>query len=181
MDAFGRMVRAGRELIAHTSATIGPDAPDPARRFSGNGLECQSCHLQAGTKKFGLPLAGVWGVFPQFIGRENEVRTLEERINGCLERSMNGRTLPTDSAEMKAMLAYIRFISADAPTGASVEGRGAPALPLPLTASSPARGAAVYAANCASCHQPNGQGLRLSATDAAEQGHRCSATRLMAG
>ena len=94
MDAFGQTVRAGRDLIVHTAATIGPDAADPAMRFSGNGLECQSCHLNAGTTKFGLPLAGVWGVFPLFIGRENEVRTLEERINGCMERSMNGRALP---------------------------------------------------------------------------------------
>ena len=82
MDIFGRTVRAGRDLIVHTAATIGPDAPDPARRYSGNGLECESCHLDAGTKKFGLPLAGIWGVFPLFIGRENEVRTLEDRING---------------------------------------------------------------------------------------------------
>jgi thiosulfate dehydrogenase len=76
MDIFGQTVRAGRDLIVYTSATIGPDAADPAMRYAGNGLECQSCHQDAGTKKFGLPLAGVWGVFPLFIGRENEVRTL---------------------------------------------------------------------------------------------------------
>jgi thiosulfate dehydrogenase len=63
-DVFGQMVRTGRDLIVHTAATIGPDAADPAKRFSGNGLECQSCHLDAGTIRFGLPLAGVWGVFP---------------------------------------------------------------------------------------------------------------------
>ena len=131
MDPFGRTVRAGRDLIVHTAAMIGPDAADPALRFSGNGLECQSCHLNAGTTKFGLPLAGVWGVFPLFIGRENEVRTLEERINGCMERSMNGRALPLDGPEMKAMLAYIRFISAGVPTGHSAEGRATPPLPLP--------------------------------------------------
>ena len=102
MDAFGRTVRLGRDLIVNTAATIGPDASDPAKEFSGNGLECQSCHLDAGTKKFGLPLAGVWGLFTQFIGRENEVRTLEDRINGCMERSMNGRTLQLDGREMKA-------------------------------------------------------------------------------
>src|SRR6201987_1246100 len=124
MDAFGRTVRVGRDLIGTTGATIGPEASDPAKRFSGNGLECQSCHLDAGTKKFGLPLAGVWGLFPQFIGRENEVRTLEDRIDGCMERSMNGRALPSDGPEMKAMLTYIRFISAGVPTGRSAEGRG---------------------------------------------------------
>lgn len=172
MDAFGKTVRAGRDLIANTAATIGPDAPDPAKRYAGNGLECQNCHLEAGTKKFGLPLAGIWGVFPLFIGRENEVRTLEERINGCMERSMNGRALPADGPEMKAMLAYIRFISANTPTGQSPTGRSTPPLPLPKTAADPARGAKVYAETCAICHQPNGQGLRLSAEDAAATKHR---------
>ena len=111
-DAFGRTVRSGRDLIVKTSSMIGPDAPDPAMRYSGNGLDCQSCHLKAGTQRFGLPLAGIWGLFPQYIARENEVRTLEERINGCMERSMNGNALPLDGPEMKAMLTFIRFISA---------------------------------------------------------------------
>jgi len=61
--------------------------------YSGNGLDCQSCQLQADTQRFGLPLAGIWGVFRQYIAQENEVRTLEERINGCMERSINGRAL----------------------------------------------------------------------------------------
>ena len=172
MDAFGRTVRAGRDLIVHTVETIGPDAKDPAKRYSGNGLECQSCHLDAGTKKFGLPLAGVWGVFPMFIAREDEVRTLAERINGCMERSMNGRPLPVDGPEMKAMLTYIRFVSSGVPTGRSAEGRSVPVLPLPTVASDPSHGAQVFAANCAACHQPDGQGLRWSAADAAKQGHR---------
>ncbi len=92
-DIYGRTVRRGRDLITRTSSLIGPDAADPAMRFAGNGLDRQSCHLQAGTQQFGLPLAGVWGVFPQYIGRENELRTLEERVNGCMERSMNGRAM----------------------------------------------------------------------------------------
>jgi thiosulfate dehydrogenase len=171
MDTFGKTVRYGQDLIIHTDATIGPDAADPARRFSGNGLECQSCHLNAGTKKFGLPLAGVWGLFPQFVAREDEVRTLEERINGCMERSMNGRALPVDGPEMKAMLAYIRFISAAVPTGHAAEGRGAPPLPLPATASDPKHGAVVFAETCSACHQPDGQGMRRDAADA-DQRHR---------
>jgi len=172
MDAFGVTVRAGRDLIEHTAATIGPDAKDPAKRYSGNGLECQSCHLEAGTKKYGLPLAGIWGVFPLFIGRENEVRTLEDRINGCMERSMNGRALPATGPEMKAMLTYIRFISSGVPTGRSAEGRGAPPLALPSGASDPQNGAKVYTEVCAVCHQAQGQGVRWPAADAAEQRHR---------
>jgi thiosulfate dehydrogenase len=171
-DGFGRSVRYGRDLISHTSALIGPDAADPSMRYSGNGLECQSCHLEAGTRRFGLPLAGAWAVFPTFIGRENEVRTLEERINGCMERSMNGRSLPEGGSEMKAMLAYIRYISDGVPVGKPALGRGIPALLLPGKASDPQHGAEVFETQCASCHQPDGHGKRLDAVEATQERRR---------
>jgi len=171
-DSLGRTIRYGHDLIANTAALIGPDAADPARRYAGNGLDCQSCHLDAGTRRFGLPLAGVWGVFPTFIARENEVRTLAQRIDGCMERSLNGRALPPGGPEMTAMLAYIRFISGTAPAGAGPVGRGVPPLALPNRAADPAHGAALYQEHCAQCHQQNGQGLRLSAADAADSRRR---------
>lgn len=171
-DILAQTIRRGRDLISKTSSLIGPDAQDPAMRFAGNGLTCQSCHLQAGTQQYGLPLAGVWGVFPQYIGRENEVRTLEERVNGCMERSMNGHALPVDGPDMKAILTYIRYISGPQQVGKSLEGRGAPPLPLPERAADPERGRQVYAETCAACHGADGQGQRLEAADAAEQGKR---------
>ena len=171
-DAFGRTVRQGRDLIVKTSSLIGPDAPDPAKRYAGNGLDCQSCHLNAGTQRFGLPLAGVWGVFPTYIARENEVRTLEERINGCMERSMNGHALPVDGPEMKAMLSYIRFISAPEKVGQPLDGRGAPPLALPDKPADPNHGRQVFTANCAACHGADGQGQRLDPAEAKETGRR---------
>ena len=171
-DALGRTVRRGRDLIVKTSSLIGPDAPDPAMRYSGNGLDCQSCHLQAGTQRFGLPLAGVWGVFPTYIARENEIRTLEERINGCMERSMNGRVLPVGGPEMKAMLSYIQFISTSEKVGTSLDGRGAPPLPLTERAGDPVHGRQVFTATCAVCHGADGQGQRLEPAEAKESGRR---------
>jgi thiosulfate dehydrogenase len=171
-DALGRTVRRGRDLIVKTSSLIGPDAADPAMRYSGNGLDCQSCHLQAGTQRFGLPLAGVWGVFPTYIARENEIRTLEERINGCMERSMNGRALPVGGAEMKAMLTYIQFVSASEKVGKPLEGRGAPPLPLPEKAADLTHGHQVFTAICAVCHGADGQGQRLEPAEAKDSGRR---------
>jgi thiosulfate dehydrogenase len=171
-DAFGRTVRYGRDLIVKTSSMIGPDAPDPAKRYGGNGLDCQSCHLRAGTQRFGLPLAGIWGLFPLYIARENEVRTLEERINGCMERSMNGKALPLDGPEMKAMLTFIRFISAPEQVGQALDGRGAPTVPLPETAADPEHGAQVFAQNCLVCHGADGQGQRLDPEEAKAAGRR---------
>ena len=63
-DAHGRLVRRGRDLITATYAHIGPEVPDPAKRYAGNNLACGNCHLQAGTKKFGVALFGLFADYP---------------------------------------------------------------------------------------------------------------------
>src|SRR5262245_58808134 len=75
-DALGRVVKYGHALVTDTANQIGPAAPDAARRFAGNNLTCQNCHLQGGTQPYAMPLIGVWGQFPQYRGREGEVSTL---------------------------------------------------------------------------------------------------------
>jgi thiosulfate dehydrogenase len=161
--AYKDMVLYGRKLFNETYSVIGPEVADRNMRYSGNNLSCQSCHLDSGTQRFGLPVIGVYGSFPTYMAREDEVRTLEERIQGCMERSMNGRELPLGGKEMKAFLAYIQFLSTDIPVGKPTEGRGSPQLPLLDRAADPKRGAQVYEANCASCHQADGQGVRNGA------------------
>jgi thiosulfate dehydrogenase len=79
---------------------------------------------------------------------------------------MNGKPLPIDSREMKAMLAYLQFLSTDVPVGRALDGRGSPTLPLLARAADPARGATVYLNRCAACHQMNGQGMRNPADPA---------------
>jgi len=158
--AFKDMVVYGRKLFNETYSVMGPEVRDPAMRYSGNNLSCQSCHLGSGTQRFALPMVGVYGAFPTYMAREDEVRTLEERIQGCMERSMNGRELPLGGKEMKAFLAYIQFVSTNIPVGRATDGRGSPPLPLLERAADPRRGADVYASNCAVCHQADGQGKR---------------------
>jgi len=153
----------GRKLFNETYSVIGPEVSDTAMRFSGNNLSCQSCHLRSGTQRYAIPMIGVFGVFPLYIARENEVRTIEERIEGCMERSMNGRVLPIGGKEMKALVSYLQFLSTGVPVGKSPEGRGSPTLPLLARAADPKRGADVYEKNCALCHQANGQGQRKGA------------------
>ncbi|WP_084800092.1 c-type cytochrome [Bradyrhizobium sp. Ai1a-2] len=162
-DRWGKMVRFGRELTVATYAHLGPEAPDPAKRFAGNNLSCQSCHLQAGTKQFGLPFVGVLGDFPQYRSREGDVATLEDRVNGCMTRSLNGRALPVDSAEMKAFVAYIKFLSTGRPIGAKTSGRGVGRMPELARPADPSAGATVFAQSCAACHGDDGQGKRPGA------------------
>jgi thiosulfate dehydrogenase len=161
--AWKDTVLYGRKVFTETYSVIGPEVSDQSMRYAGNNLSCQSCHLQGGTQRFAIPMIGVYGLFPLYIGREDEVRTLEERIEGCMERSMNGRAIPLGGKEMKALLAYIQFLSTDVPVGKSLEGRGSPTLPLLARAADPKRGADLYQKNCAACHQPDGQGKRNGA------------------
>jgi thiosulfate dehydrogenase len=148
----------GEALIRRTYALVGPRVADAAMRFSGNNLACGACHLDSGRQRYALSLIGVADAYPRNMARENAVQTLEQRINGCFERSMNGRALPAGSREMTAMVAYIRFLSDAAP--AHMEGRGAPAVHLLERPADPVRGASVYAARCAVCHGANGAGVR---------------------
>jgi thiosulfate dehydrogenase len=156
-------VKYGHALFTDTVKQIGPAAKDPANRYSGNALTCQSCHLKGGSQPYASPLVGVWGQFPQFRGREGEVGTLEERVNGCFERSMNGKALPLDGREMKAFLAYMKWLSTGVPDAAKLVGAGTMPIKEPDRAADLAHGAQVYAKSCASCHGANGQGLRNEA------------------
>ncbi|RAI45047.1 c-type cytochrome [Rhodoplanes roseus] len=161
-DETGRLVRRGRDLVTATYAHIGPEVPDPAKRFAGNNLACGNCHLQAGTKKFGLPIYGLFEKFPQYSARAGAEITIEDRIDGCMTRSMNGRALPADSPEMKAFVAYVRFLSVGYPAGQPVSGLGTGSMPELDRAADPARGKVLYAKACLDCHNTDGQGLRRS-------------------
>ena len=159
-DDWGKTVRYGRDLITRTYALIGPEAADGGHRYAGNNLSCESCHLEAGTKQFGLPFQGVFADFPNYRARSGTVGTIEDRINGCMARSMNGRALPLDSPEMTAIVAYLKFLSTGRPVGAPTLGRGPGRMPELTRAADPVRGKVVYAQTCAACHGGNGEGQR---------------------
>ena len=161
-DAHGRLVRRGRDLITATYAYIGPEVADRSKRFAGNNLACGNCHLQAGTKKFGIPLFGLFGEFPHYSARSGAQMTIEDRFNSCMTRSMNGRALPATAPEMQAMVAYIKFLSTGLPPGELLPGLGTGKMPELDRPADPARGKAGYATACATCHWPNGAGIRRS-------------------
>jgi thiosulfate dehydrogenase len=159
-DPFGKLVKYGHALFTNTANEIGPAVSDLSKRFAGNNLACQNCHLQSGTQPYAMPLMGVWGQFPQYRGREGAVDSIEDRINGCLERSMNGRALPLESLEMKAFSSYMRWLSTGIPDGARLVGAGTLQIREPERAADPARGAEIYAQFCSACHGPDGSGMR---------------------
>ncbi len=161
-DAHGLQVRDGRDLITATYAYIGPNVTDASKRYAGNNLACTNCHLEAGTKKFGLPLFGLYGDFPQYSARTGAEISIEDRVNSCMTRSMNGRPLPVDSAEMQAVVAYIKFLSTGVAPDQRLPGLGTGHMPELNRAADPSRGQPLFAHDCASCHGPDGSGIRNS-------------------
>ena len=123
-DHYGRLARYGHELATRTFAHIGPEVRDRRMRYAGNNLACASCHQESATKPYAMPWVGVAASFPQYRGREDEISTVEDRVNGCMQRSMNGKPLPMDSREMKAFVTYIHYLSQGVPVGAQLEGAG---------------------------------------------------------
>lgn len=125
----------------------------------GNALNCASCHLNAGTVADGSPYVGISAFFPTYIKRSGAMVTLEGRINGCFQRSMNGQPLPLDSAEMKAMVAYFDWMRRETRPEDKVEGRGVGKIDRKIVPN-PENGQKVYAAQCAVCHGKDGEGIR---------------------
>lgn len=153
----GRMAEYGHRLITETYALVGPGTE---LAITGNRLACASCHLNGGTKPFAAPYIGLSGIFPRYSGRENKVGSLEERINGCFERSMNGKAIDVNSKEMRAMMSYIKHISKDVPVGKRLTGQGFVDFAAPDRAADIQKGALVYQNNCMSCHGVNGEGIK---------------------
>ncbi len=158
-DAWGGVVRQGRALMTRTFALIGPEVADAADIYAGNNLACSNCHLDAGAARYGLRLQGVFAAYPAFNPRSDAVITLQDRVNQCMTRSMNGRALPADGPLMLAIVSYLKFLSDGVPVG-HAPARPA-ALPAPPSVPDAANGAGVYARTCAACHGPNGQGVRV--------------------
>ncbi|MFT0860991.1 c-type cytochrome [Ancylobacter sp. G4_0304] len=159
-DAFGRLARYGRSVIEATYAHVGPAVADPQARYAGNNLACANCHLQAGLKKFGLPLVAASADYPAYSTRSGEVASLFDRVNQCMRRSMNGRPMPADARPMQAILAYLDVLSSNIPHDATIAGGGAGHMPELARAADPARGAPLYQQHCADCHRRDGLGVR---------------------
>lgn len=147
---FGEAVALGRRVLTKT--------PENAPAYSGNALNCTSCHLDGGRTRWAAPWVGIWGVFPEFRSRNARVNALQDRVNDCFERSLNGQRLPENSDEMIGILAYMQWLSRSVPTGLNVKGRGFARIQRSREPD-PERGKLIYAEKCASCHGADGQGI----------------------
>ncbi len=141
-------VRRGRALIHSTR--------DSLPRNVGAALSCANCHIGDGTQANAMPLVGAYSRFPQYRARSGHVDLLEDRINDCFERSMNGKALEMKGRDMRDMVTYIAFLSRGFPPGAEMQGQGVPRLD-PLDGDT-ARGRQIFATICIACHGADGNG-----------------------
>lgn len=147
----GDLIRKGRLYAMRTSEEL--------PQLAGADLHCTSCHLDAGTRANAGPWVGIANAYPMYRARAGREITIEDRVDECFERSINGKPPGKGNPVMDAFVAYIGWLSRDVPRGSEVIGRGFPPIERPPIVD-PDNGGHVYAARCASCHGASGEGRR---------------------
>lgn len=150
------LVIYGEDLIANTSRYLGPNG---SVAQVTNGMNCQNCHLSAGRKTWGNNYGAVAANYPKFRDRSGSIESVYKRVADCMERSLNGSALDSNSHEMKAMIAYIKWVGYAVPKDSTPKGTGIKPPEYLDRAASPEKGLSVYTTKCQSCHGANGEGL----------------------
>jgi len=145
---LGASIRRGEALVSATADSL----PDNV----GNVLRCVSCHLDEGRRPNGS-WVGVYGRYPQYRKRSAAVLTIEDRVNGCFQRSMNGSPLVPDGPDMRDIVSYLWFLSLGTTVGAPQE-PGARVERFNGFEADTASGHATFDAVCSVCHGTSGEG-----------------------
>ncbi|MBK9254030.1 MAG: c-type cytochrome [Saprospiraceae bacterium] len=150
------LIKYGKELIAHTAKYLGPNGTVEA---ISNGMNCQNCHLDGGTRVFGNNYGSVASTYPKLRARSGQFEDIYKRVNDCFERSLNGKALDTFSNEMQAIKAYITFLGSNVAKNETAKGSGLKDLTFLERAADPIAGQKHYLAKCEVCHKTNGEGI----------------------
>jgi thiosulfate dehydrogenase len=155
---MGETIRRGRDIFVSTGKY--------ASQYVGNSMSCAQCHLDAGRRENAAPMWAAYVAYPKFREKNNKVNSLEERIAGCFNFSMNAQASPTGKAPppgdpvYKDLTTYMYWLASGAATGEDMRGAGYLKIKKPAKGYDWQRGAAVYQQNCALCHGADGQGRK---------------------
>ena len=152
----GEAIRRGREIFLNPGAN--------ATQYVGNSLACANCHLDAGRRPNSAPMWAAAGLYPKYRGKNDQINTMEDRINGCFTYSMNapggpaGGPPPPGDQIYKDLEEYFHWLATGAPNGIKLPGQGYPTPDKPAAGYDRARGQQVFAEKCSVCHGDDGQG-----------------------
>jgi len=168
---LGRMVKLGEEIINHTNTH------PLTREMVGNKLTCRSCHLMGpdghpGTTRAIGTFVGTATSFPAYSKRERTIQTLQDRINNCFMRSMNGKRPVIDTEASLAMAAYVTWLSQGLPMQMNSKRPCSPFtsekwssqqkkfanIQKKATHQNYLNGQQLFREKCAMCHGENGEG-----------------------
>ncbi len=163
------MIKLGRDIIMNTNTH------PLSKEFVGNDLTCSHCHVDGGKKAVLGSFVGSATVFPTYTKREKTVQTLQDRILNCFTRSMNGTRPELDTKVSIAMTTYIAHLSEGLPMKIDPYNAGTnpyyakawqdgkikfEKMAKKATHKDYINGKKLYTAQCASCHQGDGTGIK---------------------
>ena len=143
----------GFQLIRNTAEHYGPGGRINIR---SNGMNCSHCHLDAGKNLQAIPLTRVYLQYPKYRDRSGSNESLYKRIKDCFERSLQSMAPDSNSREIQAITAYLKWLSENSPADSITR---AP-VPYLVRAADSTKGSQLYAATCKRCHGQNGEGFR---------------------
>jgi thiosulfate dehydrogenase len=149
---MGASIRRGRAILLN--------ATDSLPGHVGNRLTCTNCHREAGTLAASGPWVGSYASFPQYNARAGRVIRMEDRVNECLRRSLDGTPLATDGRDMNDIVAYMAFLSTGMPHGPRAPWLGYRR--IAPRAGDAKSGENVFITECARCHGSDGGGTPLA-------------------
>ncbi|ANV98634.1 cytochrome C [Helicobacter enhydrae] len=166
----GDLIRYGIKLLSQTESTLGPKGK---LKMTNNNVNCTACHMEndgnglPGTKKYVLPFINTINTYPLLDIETMKIISVEDRIRGM--GGTNSHKFPNDSKEMKAILAYFKWLKKayKIKDGVRLEGSFLAKMDFPNRPADPVKGKEIFTNQCASCHGADGKGIK---NDNYEQG-----------
>lgn len=153
------LVKYGYEVLTRTSQIVGPDVEDENMRFAGNNLACVNCHVNGGLNAWGGSWIGVDERYPKYRDKNGKVNTIQMRVEGCFDRSLEGTAPARDSKEMKGIVEYFKWLSSDSTLNSKEKYSGYYKIDLPNRQADTIRGHKLYNTHCYICHGSDGEGV----------------------
>lgn len=162
-DKEGDLIRYGIKLLSQTESTLGPYGK---LKMTNNEVNCISCHMDdngnglPGTKKYVLPFINAVNNYPLLDIETMKIISLQDRIRGM--GGTDSHKFPDDSKEMKAILAYFKWLKEayEVKDGVRLEGVFLAHMNFPNRPADVLRGKKLFEQNCVACHGERGLGVK---------------------